>query len=243
MSSLLIVGAAIFGLVIGAFLNLVITRILAQQPLAHRRPAWPSCGALIRRRDNAPVFSWGRCRACRAGVSVRHPAVEALTAGLFVEVALRFGWSWSLPGEWAFVAGLVALSACDLDQLILPKRIVYPTGLLVLAGLFLAAAVQGGWHRMGVAAACAAVELVVLYSIHLLSPRAMGFGDVRLAPVIGLALGWLGVRHAVVGFFVANLVGAVVGLLLLAAGRATRKTAVPYGVFLAAGAVLTIPLK
>ena len=88
--------------------------------------------------------------------------------------------------------------------------------------------------------ACAAVELSVLFAIAVISPRSMGFGDVRLGPLIALGLGWLGVRYAVVGFLLANLLGAVVGLALIATHRATRHTAVPYGVFLAAGAVLAL---
>lgn len=241
---LLIAGAALYGLAVGSFLNVVIIRVPLKQSISHPGSACPQCAAAIGRRDNIPVLSWmilrGRCRACHAPISARYPLVEVLTAALFVEVALRFGWSWTLPGELALVAGLVALAFCDLDHFVLPKRIVYPTAILVSAGLVLASAVQGTWGRLGVAVACAAVEFAVLFTITVVSPRSMGFGDVRLGPVIALGLGWIGVRYAVVGFLVANLLGAIVGVVLIATRRATRKTPVPYGVFLAAGAVLTI---
>ena len=127
---LLIVGAALYGLAIGSFLNVVIARVPAHRPVSRPPSACPQCAVPIQRRDNIPVVSWvvlrGRCRACRAPISARYPLVEILTAGLFVEVVLRFGWSWSLPAELALVAGLVALAFCDLDHLVLPKRIVYP---------------------------------------------------------------------------------------------------------------------
>ncbi|MDQ6839792.1 MAG: prepilin peptidase, partial [Actinomycetota bacterium] len=103
-----------------------------------------------------------------------------------------------------------------------------------------AAAVTGGWHRLAVAAGCAAASLMVFLALHLVSPRALGFGDVRLAPLIGGALGWLGVRYVVVGFVVANLLGAVTGIALLVSGRGSRRTPLPYGVFLALGAVLAL---
>jgi leader peptidase (prepilin peptidase)/N-methyltransferase len=111
---------------------------------------------------------------------------------------------------------------------------------LVAAALLVAAAAQGSWHRLLIAAICAAVEFAFLFSIHFISPRSMGFGDVRFGPLIALALGWLGWRYAFVGFMAANLTGAAVGLALIAAGRTGRKTPIPFGVFLSLGAVLAI---
>ena len=242
----LVVAAAVYGLAVGSFLNVVIHRVPQRLSIVRPPSSCPGCGSPIANRDNIPVVSWlalrGRCRSCSMRISARYPAVEALTAGLFVLVALRLGWSWSLPAELAFVAGLVALAFCDLDRLVLPKRIVYPTAGLVSAGLIVAAGVQGSWHRLAIAALCGAVAFVAFFALHMASPRSLGFGDVRLAPVIGLALGWLGPRYAVVGFVFANLLGVVIGLSLIAAKRSSRKTALPYGVFLAMGAVLAIPL-
>ena len=238
--------AAVYGLAVGSFLNVVIHRVPLHQSVIRPPSSCPGCGAQIANRDNVPVVSWlvlrGRCRSCAMHISARYPLVEALTAALFVLVALRFGWSWSLPAELAFMAGLVALAFCDLDRLVLPKRILYPTAALVSAGLLVAAGVQGSWHRLIVAVACAAVAFVAFFALHMASPRSLGFGDVRLAPLIGLALGWLGPLYAVVGFFLANLLGMVIGLSLIAAKRSSRKTAMPYGVFLAMGAVLALPL-
>jgi leader peptidase (prepilin peptidase)/N-methyltransferase len=244
VTALLIVGAALYGLAVGSFLNVVIYRVPAKESITSPPSRCPGCGVHISARDNIPVVSWvvlrGRCRHCAMRISPRYPLVEALTGALFVLVALRFGWSWTLPAELILVSGLVALSFTDIDHLLLPKAIVYPTAGLLALALFVAALVQGSWHRLLVAVACAAVEFAVLFTIHLVSPRGMGFGDVRLGPVIALGLGWLGWLYAFFGFLAANLTGAVVGVVLIAAGRTGRKTPIPFGVFLAAGAVLSI---
>jgi leader peptidase (prepilin peptidase)/N-methyltransferase len=244
VTGVLLVGAALYGVVIGSFLNVVILRVPEKVSIVKPPSACPGCGNRIGSRDNLPIVSWlllrGRCRHCAMRISARYPVVEALTGALFVLVALRFGWSWTLPAEIIFVSGLVALAFTDLDRMLLPKAIVYPTGGLVLAALVTAAAVQGSWHRLAIAAGCGAAEFVLLFTIHFISPRSLGFGDVRLGPVIALALGWIGWRYAFLGFLAANLTGSVIGVILIVAGKAGRKTLVPFGVFLAIGAVLAI---
>lgn len=244
MTPLLLIAVTAYGLVIGSFLNVVIFRVPQKLSIVKPASACPGCGTAIAAHDNIPIVSWlflrGRCRQCHMHISARYPFVEALTAALFLMVAFRFGWSWSLPAELFFVAGLVALSFTDLDHMLLPRAIVYATAALVGAGLITAAAVQGSWHRLAIAALCGAVELVVLASIHFASPRSLGFGDVRFGPLIALALGWLGWRYALAGFLAANVLGAAVGLTLIALGRSGRKTPIPFGVFLSAGAVLAI---
>lgn len=240
MTALLLIGAALYGTAIGSFLNVVVYRVPAGRSVVRPPSACPSCDHPITARDNLPVVSWlllrGRCRNCGAPISVRYPLVELLTGAVWVGVALRFGWSWTLPAELVFVTGLIALAFIDYDYLKLPRVIVWPLGLSVTALLLLAAGVQGSWHRLLIALICGAVEFAVLFSINFASPRALGFGDVRLGPVLGLALGWLGWRYAFWGFLGANFLGAVVGLALIAARRAGRRTPIPFGVFLAVGA-------
>ena len=244
MYALLIVAAGLYGLAIGSFLNVVIYRVPEKQSIIRPPSACPGCGAPIANRDNIPVFSWmilkGHCRHCGMRISIRYPLVELLTAGVFVAMALRFGYSWTLPAEIIFGAGLVTLAFIDLDHLLLPRQIVYTVGAGVLAALLVAAGVQGAWHRFVIALICAAVEFAVLFAINFLSPRSLGFGDVRYGPVIALALGWLGWRYAFIGFLAANFLGAAVGLALIALKKGGRKTPIPFGVFLSAGAFLTI---
>lgn len=240
MTAVLLIGAALYGTAIGSFLNVVIYRVPAGRSIVRPASACPGCGHEIGARDNIPVVSWivlrGRCRSCGEPISVRYPVVELLTGVAWVAVALRFGWSWTLPAELVFVTGLIVLAFIDYDHLKLPRVIVWPFGLIVAALLLLAAAVQGSWHRLLIAVTCGAVEFAVLFAINFVSPRSLGFGDVRLGPVLALALGWLGWRYAFWGFLGANFIGAVVGLLLIAVHRAGRRTPIPFGVFLAIGA-------
>lgn len=244
MTGLLVLCAGIVGLAVGSFLNVVIHRVPRHQSVSRPRSACPGCRAEIAPRDNIPVVSWvllrGRCRRCGEPISIRYPAVESLTAVLFVAVALRFGDSWTLPVAAAFVAGLVALAFCDLEHFLLPKRIVYPT-LVICAGFMVAgAATSGDWKRLAVAAACGLGAFAIFFLVNFANPAWLGFGDVRLAGLLGMALGWLGVSYLVAGILVANLVGVAVIGALIAAGRAKRKTPVPYGVFLSLGAIVAV---
>lgn len=243
---LLVVTTALFGLVVGSFLNVVIHRVPAGMSVVSPPSACPGCSTPISPRDNVPVLSWlalrGRCRTCGMRIAWRYPAVEALTGLLSVGLALRFGASATLPAELLLTWGLVALAFVDAERMLLPKKIVYPTGALVTAGLVVAAGVHGQWHRLAVAAICGAAAFAVFFAIHTAAPKGMGFGDVRLAPVIGVAVGWLGWVAALAAFFLANLLGAVVGIALIAAGRHKRKQPIPFGVFLAVGAYLALLL-
>jgi len=234
----------LLGLAVGSFLNVVIHRVPRKESVVRPRSRCPHCAEAIRERDNIPVLSWillrGRCRACRAPIPARYPFVELATSVLFVGVALRFGADWAVPAFLAFVAGLLALALTDLEHLLLPKRIVHPLILMVGSLLLAAAVAEGRWHRLVVAAVCGAASFAALLAIHLANPRWMAFGDVRLAPVIGMALGWLGGGYVLLGFLVANLLGSLIGLALMAARRISRRSPVPFGVFLALGAYVSV---
>ncbi|HYA44511.1 MAG TPA: prepilin peptidase [Acidimicrobiales bacterium] len=233
----------VLGLVVGSFANVVIYRVPAGRSIVRPGSACPKCGASIRARDNVPIVSWlflrGRCRDCKAPIPVRYPLVEALVGGLFAGMGLRFGLSWTAGAEAVLAAGLVALGFIDLDHMLLPRKVVYTTLALVGALLLAGAAASGDWHRLLIAAACGAVAWTLFFAINYVSPRALGFGDVRLALLIGLGLGWVGWAYAFLGFVVAAVLGSVVGVSLMAAGRASRRTPVPFGTFLAAGAMLS----
>jgi leader peptidase (prepilin peptidase) / N-methyltransferase len=240
----LILLCGIGGLAVGSFLNVVIYRVPRGLSIVSPRSACPSCHTSIKERDNIPLVSWvllgGRCRACRAPISVRYPLVELGCGALFAGTAARFGWSWDLPAYLVLFAGLLALSCIDIERMRLPKVIVYPLLGAVSALLVMAAAATRNWHDLWVAAACGAGWFVVFFALNLISPRLLGFGDVRLAPVLGVTLGWLGVGYVLLGFFAANLIGAIVGIGLIVSGRMTRRDRIPYGVFLAAGCAVAV---
>ena len=236
--------SALTGLVIGSFLNVVIYRVPAGMSVVSPPSSCPTCGSPVRSFDNIPVVSWivlrGRCRTCDSRISPRYPVIELLTALLFSIVAARIGPSWTLPAELAFTAGLISLAAIDLERFILPRKIVYVTAGIVTGTLIAAAGLQHRWAHFGIAAISGIGAFAVFFTINAVRPAWMGFGDVRLAGLIGLALGWLGPWYIVVGFMAANLAGAFVGIVMMMVGRASRRTPLPYGVFLAGGSVLAI---
>ena len=234
----------IFGLLIGSFANVVIYRVPEGRSIVRPPSGCPACGSRVRSRDNIPVISWvvlrGRCRDCHTSISLRYPAVAALVGALFAGVGLRFGISWTGVGEAALAAGLVVLAFIDLEHLLLPKKIVYATLTVVAVGFVAGAATGTQWHRLLVAAISAVVPWALFFVINFVSPRAMGFGDVRLALLIGFGLGWLGAGYAFLGFIVASVLGSVVGVTMIALGKAGRRTPIPFGTFLAAGAVVAV---
>jgi leader peptidase (prepilin peptidase)/N-methyltransferase len=238
----LAVACAVFGLCIGSFLNVVIHRVPKRESVVRPRSHCPACGAQIAERDNVPVVSWlllhGRCRSCHERIPLRYPLVELGTAALFAAAAVRFGATWQLPAFCIFFASLLAVSVIDLDLFIIPNRVVYPTLFITAPLLAVAAAAEGTWGQLRNAAIGGAVGFGVLLVIHVAMPRGMGFGDVRLAGVIGMMLGWLGLRYLFLGLFLAFMLAAVIGLVLIATRLRTRKDAVPFGPFLAGGAVL-----
>jgi len=244
MLGALIGACALFGLAVGSFLNVVIYRVPRNESIVSPRSKCPSCAATIKGRDNIPVVSWlllnGRCRNCGVPISPRYLYVELAGGTLFAGAAARLGYRWDLPAVLILLAGLLALACIDLEHLILPKKVVYPTLLLVAGLLTLAAAETNGWHYFLVAVICAVAWFVVFFLLNLASPRILGFGDVRLALVTGLGLGWFGWRYVVLGFFAANFLGAIIGLTLIAMRRMTRDQPIPYGVFLALGTALAI---
>lgn len=242
--SVLIVTCAVVGIVVGSFLNVIIYRVPRGESIVRPASHCPKCGATVAPRDNIPIVSWlllrGRCRRCGEAISSRYVVVEVLTGALFAGVAARIGSVAVLPADLVAVAALVALSAIDVELLRLPSRIVYPS--LVIAGslLIVAATFDSAWGQLVSAIVCAVVWFALFFVLNLVAPRALGFGDVRLAPLLGAVLGWFGWRYVVAGFFTANLVGAVVGVALLVAGKVGRRQPIPYGVFLATGTIGTL---
>ena len=243
MTALLVL-VGVFGLVVGSFLNVVIYRVPRQLSVVRPRSSCPQCHAFIAERDNIPVLSWvllrGRCRHCRNPISVRYPLVELGTGLLFALTAWRVGAHADLAAFLVLDAALVALALIDFEMLILPRTIIFMALGLVAACLVTAAAVDHQWHRLGVAALWSIGWFVVFYVMNFLSPRSLGFGDVRLSLLLGLSLGWLGTGVLLIGFFAANLTGAVVGITLIAAKKRTRDEPIPYGVYLALGALFAV---
>lgn len=244
MLALLVVLCGVLGLMVGSFLNVVIHRVPKDESIVTPRSHCPNCDTELANRDNIPVVSWlvlrGKCRTCGHPISARYPIVEAITGLLFAAIAARFGWDEALPAYLVFTAFLVALSGIDLDTFLLPKKLVWPSffaGVVLLGG---ASLLQGDSRSAVEAAIGAAAAFGVLFLVHFISPKGMGFGDVRLAAVLGLHLGWLMLGQVAVGLFLSFALSAVIGVALIATGRKTRKDKVPFGPFLAAGTLLAV---
>ena len=241
---MLLLVCAVFGLLVGSFLNVVVWRVPRHESIVAPGSHCPACDTEIGAIENVPVLSWlvlrGRCRHCSARISVRYPLVELANAALWIGIAQRFGTSWEVPAYCALASGLLALSLIDLDHFLLPNRVLYPVGFIVGGLLLLPAALDDHWDLTLRALEGGGAAFGVFLLIHLISPRGMGFGDVRLSFVLGMALGWLSWGHVFLGLFLGFLLGAVVGSGLIAFKLRTRKDPVPFGPFMAAGAMVAI---
>ncbi|MDP9019355.1 MAG: A24 family peptidase [Actinomycetota bacterium] len=223
MSVLFVAGCALAGLVAGTLLTVVVELVPRRESVA------PAMVRLLRRGGRPP-------RSERS----RSPVVPLATAGLFAAAALRFGADWVLPAFLVFFAALLAVAVIDLEHYIVPNRIIAWTLAVSLPLLAAAALLADRWDSLGRALIGAVAAGAGLLVINLVSPRGMGMGDVKLALVLGLHLGWLGLAHVVLGLFLGFLLGAVGGVALIALGVRKRSDHVPFAPFLAGGAVLAV---
>ncbi|HLF41151.1 MAG TPA: prepilin peptidase [Acidimicrobiia bacterium] len=244
MDAALVVLVTVLGLAVGSFLNVVIWRVPRKLSVVRPGSHCPGCETPIRPVDNVPVASWlrlrGRCRHCGAPISVRYPLVELAGAVLFGAAAARFGWSWELPAYLVFFAALLAISAVDLEHYIVPDRISLPLMAVSVPLLGVAALGEGNGDAFVRALLGSVAAFGFLFALNIISPRGMGMGDVKLAVSLGMYLGWLGWGEVFLGLFLAFLLGAVVGLLLMGLRLRSRKDHVPFGPFLALGTVATV---
>jgi leader peptidase (prepilin peptidase) / N-methyltransferase len=224
--------AAVFGAIIGSFLNVVIHRLPRGESLARPGSRCPECQTAIKPWDNVPVVSWlvlrGRCRHCGARIAPRYPVVEALTAVLFALAVLRTDAERETWIALAFVLTLIPCAFIDLDHRIIPNKITGPSAILAIALVAGLASDRLVEHLVAGAAAGGFLLLAALAY-----PAGMGMGDVKLAGVMGLYLG----RDVGPAMLIGLVAGSVVGALIIARkGRAEgRKTAIPFGPFLALG--------
>ena len=259
--------AGVFGAIIGSFLNVVIHRLPLEESIVYPNSRCPSCGAVIAFYDNFPVISYlmlrGRCRSCKGSISARYPAVELLTALLFVIVTWRFGVTAALPFDLIFVSALVALIFIDAEHMILPNAITYPgivfvliarlivpylagtphfddlPGLLegALTGLPIWAASLGG-ALIGALIGGGSLWLMGWTWEKLRGIEAMGLGDVKMMFMVGAYLGW---RLTILTIFLGVLTGSLVGILLMVwQRRKDMQFLLPFGVFLGIGAIAAL---
>jgi leader peptidase (prepilin peptidase)/N-methyltransferase len=222
------------GLAVGSFLNVVAARVPLRRSVVKPRSACMSCGNELAWYDNVPVVSYallrGRCRSCGVAISLLYPAVELATAVLVAACVWKFGLTMDAVVAAFFCVVLVAVTATDLTHRIIPNRIVVPAAALVLVA-------NTALHPSPVWAVAALAAAGFLFAAALAYPAGMGMGDVKLALLMGAALGKT-VSVAMMSGMIFALVPSVV--LLAMHGQKARKMGIPFGPFLALGSVLAL---
>ncbi len=171
---------------------------------------------------------------------MKWPWLEFICAAVFGGIALRFGFAWALPAFLVFAFSSIALCIIDYRHHLLPNRIIYPTLIASLILLTLAAAITGDWNFLLRAVMGMFAAWMFFFVVWLIKPQAMGFGDVRLALLVGLFTGWMSLANVFLGVFLGLLLGAVAGLAFVALKKVGVRDPIPYGPFLIAGAFLSI---
>ena len=259
--------AGIFGAIIGSFLNVVIHRLPHEESIVFPNSRCPSCGAVIAFYDNIPILSYAalraKCRSCKEHISLRYPAVEALTAALFVAVAWHDGMGVRLPFDLVFVSALLALVFIDAEHMILPNAITYPGIVFAVVARIaipfltrtphfddLPSLINGpfeGWPIWAASLGGGVIGALVgggsLWLMgwiweKLRGVEAMGLGDVKMMFMVGGYLGW---RLTIFTIFVGVLTGSIIGVVLMAKQREKNmQMLLPFGIFLGIGAIASL---
>ncbi len=257
----------VFGAIIGSFLNVVIHRLPQEESIVFPNSRCPTCAAAIGWYDNIPVLSYlvlrGKCRACKTGIAIRYPAVELLTALLYVGVTWRDGLSIALPFDLIFVSALVALIFIDAEHMLLPNAITYPGVIFALVARFVIPLASGVAHfddleslsrgmLYGLPLWAASLIGAVIGGLigggslwlmgwtweKLRGIEAMGLGDVKMMFMVGAYLGW---RLTILTIFLGVLSGSLIGIaLMVRQGRRNMQMLLPFGVFLGIGAIAAL---
>ena len=234
----------LLGSLIGSFLNVCIHRLPRNLSVIFPSSRCPSCNIPIRAYDNIPLLSYlllgGRCRYCKAKISLRYPLVETLNAFLYVGVLWRFGLEWHTPVLFAFCSAMIVITFIDLDFQIIPDTITLPG---IVVGLAAASLVlPDPFDRssiLGLRGALVGLLSggVIFYVIAVLSRGGMGGGDIKMMAMVGSFMGW---KSTLLTTFAGSLLGSCVGIFLMVVKGKGRKTKVPFGPFLAAGALISL---
>jgi leader peptidase (prepilin peptidase)/N-methyltransferase len=231
-----LVVAALFGALIGSFLNVCIYRLPKGTSIVWPASACPGCGRALSWFENIPVVSFaflrGRCRTCRTPIAWRYPIVEALTAALFAFSWWYYGPSALLVSRLVFGCALIVLFAIDLELHLLPNAITLPG---IVVGFLFSFFTEPEWQSslLGIVVGGGVLFLIAEGYFRIRREEGLGMGDVKMLAMIGAFLGW---QLTLLSLMLASFAGTVIGLALIATGRGTMKYALPFGTFLAIGA-------
>lgn len=249
MTAVLLVFLALGGLAVGSFLNVIIVRVPAGESILRPASKCPLCESPIANRDNIPVLSWlllkGKCRNCAEPIPAGYPLVELTNAVLWVVAGLRFEASWPLIPYVLLFSVLLALSVIDLELYILPNKITYPSILVSLVAIPVLSFVASDhpiesilWAYIGglIFAGILGVTLILWELI--VHKEGMGMGDVKLALLLGIWLGWIHPLLPLMALIASSVLGLLAGLLIMVVRRESR--AFPFGPWLALGSIVVI---
>jgi len=224
-----------FGLIVGSFLNVCIYRLPRKEALSFPASHCPKCQTPLRFYDNIPLLSYlllkGKCRYCQAPIAYQYPLVELLTGLLFMLTLIRFGLSWSSFFYALFLAALIVIIFIDAEHMLIPDKITLP-GIGIGFSASLLSLIPLAWDQ-------SLLGLLVggglLYLAAVLSKGGMGGGDIKLAAMMGVLLGW---RKVLLAIMAGASLGSIIGIGLILTGRKTRKDYIPFGPFLAWGGMI-----
>jgi leader peptidase (prepilin peptidase)/N-methyltransferase len=236
--TLAFIGVAVFGLVVGSFLNVCIHRLPRKASIVQPPSNCPKCGYVLRWFDNIPVVSYamlgGRCRRCRTPISIRYPIVELVTMGVFVLHYMVFGLDIILVPRLLFASVLIALFAIDLEHHLLPNVVTLPG---IVVGLAFSVLLPPGLTDALIGALVGGGVLWLIGEAYYRysGQEGMGGGDVKMLAMIGAFLGW---KLMILTLVLSSILGSLIGVLVIAIRRGGLKYALPYGTFLALAALI-----
>jgi len=231
----------LFGLCIGSFMNVCIYRIPISKSIVHPRSMCPGCGNMIKFYDNIPLLSYlllmGKCRHCNISISLRYPMIELMSALFAVCVLLNFGFTIEAIAYYAFISTLIVITFIDIDHQIIPDIISLPGIPIFFIASFALPGITYKDSLIGILVGGGSLYVIAWIYYLLTRKEGMGGGDIKLLAMIGAFIGWKGVLFTI---FVSSLVGTVIGIIVMLCTRKNMKLAVPFGPFLAIGAIIYI---
>ena len=231
--------AAAFGAVIGSFLNVCIYRLPLRASVVAPASACPHCRHELSWFENIPIISWlvlrGRCRSCRAWIGVRYPIVEAVTAAMFAAGWWYYGPTPLLVSRLIFGCALIVLFAIDLEHQLLPNVLTLPG---IVVGFLFSLITEPGWQAslIGILVGGGVLFGVAEAYYRLRHEEGLGMGDVKMLAMIGAFLGW---KLVLLTLVLSSISGSIVGVAILLVKKESLKYALPFGTFLAIGALIS----
>jgi leader peptidase (prepilin peptidase)/N-methyltransferase len=237
--------SALFGLAVGSFLNVVIWRVPLNISVIKGGSVCPKCREEIKSKENIPLFSYiflkGKCKNCKAKISMQYPIIEFITSIVWVITTWRVGLHLYTLGFLILFSGFIALSVIDIQTKLLPNKIVYPLSFTFVGMITAWAIATSNYEVLRNCFIAGLVYFFFLFAIWFSSNgKAMGYGDVRLSFVLGFAMGFYGFMLSYMGMLLSFMIGAVVGILIAVVTNSGRKMKIPFGPFLVAGTIIAI---